>query len=189
MSARTRSILLLFVGLFVGGLVPALGQITNQVVNSIIATTCTNQFVRVIAATGAATCATVALGSDVSGTLPAGSLPTPKIVTVTRDLTVASGNVAYTGCGFSPRLLIATGAVNGATTAYTTFSGMTASGGGQGSTSIFGTSYTQSTNFLQAIDATGANSQIANIVTFDADGFTLAWTKTGTPTGSFVVYV
>lgn len=42
-------------------------QTVSQVVNSIVATTCTNQFIRSIAATGVGTCASVAIGSDVSG--------------------------------------------------------------------------------------------------------------------------
>jgi hypothetical protein len=53
-----------FVALIVGA---ANAQRVTQVVNSIVATTCTNQFVRSIAATGAGTCASVAVGSDVSG--------------------------------------------------------------------------------------------------------------------------
>lgn len=46
-------------------------QRVSQVVNSIVATTCTNQFVRSVAATGAATCATVNFASDGTGIVPA----------------------------------------------------------------------------------------------------------------------
>lgn len=167
----------------------AQSQIISQVVNSIVATTCSAQFVRAISATGAATCATVALATDVSGTLPATSLPTPKVITITRDLTVASGNVAYTGCGFSPRMLIATGGVTPATSQYITFTGFAASGGGAGSSIAFGTTYANSAAFLNVADTTAANSQNATVISYDADGFTLGWTKTGTPIGTATFYV
>ncbi len=173
--------------LFASGV--AWSQGVSNVVNSIVATTCTAQFVRAISATGAATCATVALATDVSGPLPATSLPTPKIITVSRDLTVATGSVAYTGCGFSPRLLVATGGVNGATSQYMMFSGISASGGGAGTAGLGGTTVLVAGVFIQVVDATVGNSQSATVSSYDADGFTLSWTKTGTPTGTATFYV
>lgn len=49
----------------------AWSQEGQQVRANIVATTCTNQFIRsIVAATGAGTCATVSLTADVTGTLP-----------------------------------------------------------------------------------------------------------------------
>lgn len=52
-------------------------------------TSCTNQFPRSLNASGVATCATVALGTDVSGILPSASFPA-----LTGDVTTSSGAVA-----------------------------------------------------------------------------------------------
>jgi hypothetical protein len=80
-------------------------QGAQQAVYTFVATTCTNQFIRSIAASGAGTCATVALGSDVSGTLP-----------------IANGGTADTGTAwstFTPTITCGTGTV----TSYTTQAG------------------------------------------------------------------
>lgn len=52
---------------------------------------CTNQFVRSLSAAGAATCATVALATDVSGTLQAAQFPA-----LTGDVTTSAGALATT---------------------------------------------------------------------------------------------
>lgn len=67
---RTRSILLA-AALCIVAPAALFPQTVSQVVNAIVATTCTNQLVRSIAASGAGTCATVALATDTSGTLAA----------------------------------------------------------------------------------------------------------------------
>lgn len=65
---------------------------TTTGVQSIYAgTSCTNQFPRSLAASGAATCATVALATDVSGILLAADFPA-----LTGDITTPSGSVATT---------------------------------------------------------------------------------------------
>lgn len=51
-------------------LAPLASASVQQVVSSIVATTCTNQFVRSIASTGGGTCATVSLTADVTGITP-----------------------------------------------------------------------------------------------------------------------
>ncbi len=165
-------------------------QIKTQVVNGLAVVTCSAQFARSIAANGVATCATVALATDVSGTLPATNVPTPKIITVSRDMTAVTGNVAYTGCGFSPRLLTATGGVSGATSDRVTFLGLIASGGAVGNAAIAGTVVLVNSNFIEAFETGLTNGQSAGVNSFDADGFTLAWTKTGTPgAGTATFYV
>lgn len=94
----------------------------------------------------------------------------------TRVLSVASGDVAYTGVGFKPSVLIGLGGVSGAGVFV-----------GLGNASLDGAMnnpYLGSTFFY--IQNTGA--QTATIKTFDADGFTLTWTKVGSPIDTATVY-
>lgn len=108
----------------------------------------------------------------------------------TRDLTAASGNVAYTGVGFKPRLI----------RFYTAVGGTTVSSHGEAAQTGGVVQYTAdavagySTNASACIFAytavTGSNYQYAAVATFDVDGFTLTWTKNASPTGTLsVVYV
>lgn len=107
-----------------------------------------------------------------------------KIVTFTRVLSVASGLQSVTGVGFVPRLIsFQTGIL----------AGLAWSSSGQSD----GTSNTciediGTTNVFQAAfagiqrDAAG-NFQSFVLSSFDADGFTLNWTKTGTPTATATI--
>ena len=104
-----------------------------------------------------------------------------KVINITRDITAASGNVAYTGVGFTPKLLTVHWYVldnqydssigNGSddkTTRGTTWSGTVENASAIGhSTSKF--------IYMNLYERT----QSAIVKTFDADGFTLTWTMTG----------
>lgn len=110
--------------------------------------------------------------------------PDIKIATVSRDLTAASGNVTITGVGFTPRFVIVIGAGEGlnsfsigfddATTHYTIYGYLDTS-------TKFGFGNSKSVLLF----ATGSsNGQDAAFTSFNSDGGVLAWTKTGTPTGT-----
>ena len=115
-------------------------------------------------------------------------LPAPFAVNFTRDMTAASGNVSYTGFGGIPRALIINTGVNGGVLATFGLAGNNLSGG-----CIFyqtaGTlqSPAQTSEIINLFD--GANQQRADLLSFDNDGFTLTWTKTGTPTGTASILV
>lgn len=107
-----------------------------------------------------------------------------KILYSTRDMTAASGNVSYTGVGFAPTSIIA-------------FSGVTSTPGFAVSMADSSKTVHSLANDNTAFDSRiglnlfcltyiqgGASYQYATIVSYDADGFTLAWTKSGTPTGT-----
>lgn len=197
-------------------------QVANQVVNSIIATTCTNQLIRSIAATGAGTCASIATADITANAVTNAKLATMTTSTIkgqivggsgdpvdmtatqaaavigsvggtlkskqlayTRDLTVATGSVAYTGMGFQPTSCIGSGQVaGGGFTNYTSL-GSIADSSRSPSTTYYATTAKFSNSFFFAFaDATETNYQLASIASYDADGFTLSWTKTGTPTGT-----
>lgn len=109
-----------------------------------------------------------------------------KLLTATRDMTAASGDVAYTGVGFLPRGIILIG---GRIT-----SGSIAPVDQNGDSQTFqiydaGASVNADIVSGSAVwitsDASGyTNRQSAAIKTLDADGFTLTWTKYGSPTGT-----
>lgn len=107
-------------------------------------------------------------------------------ITITRDLTVASGNVAYTGLGGRPKLL----------RFYNGHSATNASSIGE-SNAVFNVCKsidyannvgTLNTACIAAYQGAGAN-QLAVCAALDADGFTLTWTKTGSPTGTSTIRV
>lgn len=103
-----------------------------------------------------------------------------KLGTFTRDMTAASGDVAYTGVGFTPTLILmvadvpATPAmsVGAATTAVNIANYYNGPDAGWANTG----SYCMG---LQPAEA--AHNQLALLKTFDADGFTLTWTKNNDP--------
>jgi hypothetical protein len=109
-----------------------------------------------------------------------------KIITLTRDLTAATGSVAYTGVGFKPNSLICvyylTGYGNGvgfagpdlASACILTVAGVIGIG---------------NTNFCQIYDSTGTKHQAATVASYGSDGFSLAWLKANDPTGTLNVFV
>lgn len=111
-----------------------------------------------------------------------------KVGSFTRVMTVASGNVAYTGVGFKPRALIVfANVVNGALS-------NNSEGFSDGTTNLMvlnysttgaNASFARTANLIYSFDDVGtANVQSATVASFDADGFTLAWTKQNSPTST-----
>ncbi len=102
--------------------------------------------------------------------------------TFSRDMTAASGDVAYTGIGFTPKAVIFLAGVSTASISV-----------GFGNASIhacivvfiasttgFGT---YSSLEITLIEEAG-KSQAAVIKSLDSDGFTLTWTKNGSPSAA-----
>ena len=106
-----------------------------------------------------------------------------KIGSFTRDMTAVSGDVAYTGIGFSPKAIIFFANVEN--TEKTSFIGIGNVANQfvlnrqNGLTTVHDIN-TASVIFLVENAAT-VIWQIALIKTLDADGFTLTWTKQGSP--------
>ena len=144
--------------------------------------------------TGANTAAKLAAGAandkyfmDAAGTAPewAGGL---KIGTFTRDLTTATGDVAYSGVGFKPTILVF---IAGVIEVSTMSIGID---DGTNSYSVYDNYYNANntwsiltTHPIAIIPAAGI-SQAAVVKTLDADGFTLTWTKAGLPTGTCAIH-
>jgi hypothetical protein len=106
-----------------------------------------------------------------------------KLITATRDLTAASGVVSYTGVGFRPRAVIALVAVIGGFRWAAGFQGSIVDDGGV----IYqyaASTMAQGTQFLRIDSGGGTEQYIDTIDSYDADGFTVTWTKAGLPTGT-----
>lgn len=104
-----------------------------------------------------------------------------KVITSTRDMTAASGDVAYTGVGFKPSLIIFQGAVH--THLVPGWGVVDATSKHFVSYDNVGNCYRAGTDWAFLIIG-GPNYQGAILKTFDADGFTLTWTKSGSPSGT-----
>lgn len=110
--------------------------------------------------------------------------PIFKMGTTTYDLSTSSGTQAITGVGFTPRLIFILGnqtgnartsiGIDDGTNHYSIY--MVDAG------NAFGTGTAASLNA-----GSGANSQSGYVSALDADGFTITWVKTGSPTGTFTL--
>lgn len=179
-------------------------------------TTCTNQFIRSLAvATGVGTCAIVGnadlatmSASTIKGQTVGGSgapvdLTAAQAATVigsvggalkscqfggSRDLTTATGSVSYTGCGFAPTSCLATGEVGGSLTSYVTIIGFAPSTFSSSTAVSLGASLISVDGgvLFNFKDVTGSNIQTGAISSYDADGLTISWTKTASPTGTAI---
>lgn len=106
-----------------------------------------------------------------------------KIITATRDMTAATGDVIYTGVGFIPTAIIAMGAIN--TTMNISIGISDSSMNSNQINQIFtGNTYEDLTSKLLVFATAAGATQSAIVKSFDADGFTLTWTKANSPTGT-----
>jgi hypothetical protein len=113
-----------------------------------------------------------------------------KVLAHTRDMSLASGSVGYTGYGFRPQCLI-TPMSN--TTAAPNLSCFGVSGFDPTIRAVLATSVASdliqdvSGNFL-AGGPDFSNYQLGQPASYDADGYTISWVKGGSPTGTWTWY-
>ena len=103
----------------------------------------------------------------------------------TRDMSSATGAVSYTGAGFTPKAIFFLANINGASPAswgFTTGAGNNVALADDNADAA--STYAIFVNKCIYVERGGGNNQNAAIGSFDGDGFTLAWTKTGSPTGT-----
>jgi hypothetical protein len=101
-----------------------------------------------------------------------------KVITLTRSFATASGDISYTGVGFRPIALIAFGSqANGSPV---TFLGIVDSAL---ECQNLNTATTHDVTARFLVLGSGGHDQTAIVKSYDADGFTLTWTKTGFPGG------
>lgn len=140
--------------------------------------------------------ATITSNLEASGTVTVGTLhvtgkttgvPKIKVGAFSRLMTDGSGDQAITGVGFTPKALILGALENN--TLFWSLGMLTAENGGcmyQGGTAgvlkiTLGVATGAASIFIWE---TGANYQYAVWKSFDADGFTMTWTKAGTPSAT-----
>lgn len=162
----------------------ATGLVTNAALASMSTSTIKGQ---TVGGSGAPVDLTAAQAAAVIGSV--GGTLKSKLITTTRDLTAATGSVAYTGMGFTPTSCIAFGALPGVAVGNNTSWGLADSARTAGN--IFGDANAMQTGaqFISFADVTGTNIQQATISSYDADGLTLSWTKTNVPTGTATIYI
>lgn len=118
-----------------------------------------------------------------------------KIMTITRDLTAASGDVSTTGMGFKPDMMIITvcqnysGLAKFSQAIWTPDVGDTNQRGWYFHPSAGFNTVALFASVVAYVDAGGSNFQTAVVKSADEDGFTLTWTKSGTPTGTANVFI
>lgn len=108
-----------------------------------------------------------------------------KIISVTRDMTAASGSVSYTGVGFTPTALIAIGVPGAVNTDFTNMSFGMSDAGQSAADLVFGLNTGDFRARTDLIFLGGSsNFQKATVSSYDSDGFTLSWVKSGTPSAA-----
>jgi hypothetical protein len=114
--------------------------------------------------------------------------PTIKTGTITRALDGASGDVAYTGIGFRPTSIEFFASVATDTLGFSDgFCDASSGIENQCTTRDSATgAISSSSNCIKIVKPTTADIQSAVLKQFDADGFTLTWTKTGTPAANTI---
>ena len=110
-----------------------------------------------------------------------------KLIVSTRDLTASSGNVSYTGAGFTPRSVIIFGSLNFVAVASWGMSDNSRTVGAIHTTGGGANFY--SSNVAVYFETSSNNGQYATVASYDADGFTLTWTKNNSPTGTATLYM
>jgi hypothetical protein len=111
-----------------------------------------------------------------------------KLVTFTRVLSAANNSVAYTGVGFKPSSIICTGGIT-SNSSYSMPMGIVDSARSGSSLAYFNSGNALTfASFIDVIDSAGTNEVIADVSSFDSDGFTLAWSKSNSPVGTATFY-
>ncbi len=106
-----------------------------------------------------------------------------KVKAATRDMAASSGDVSYTEIGFCPSVIIAIAAYAIGIVGV----GDSAKAVGSIYSIALGTEGLAGATLIHLENAAGG-IQTAIIKSYDADGFTLTWTKTGSPTGVKSIY-
>lgn len=105
-----------------------------------------------------------------------------KVKVETRDMTADTGDVSYTGVGFKPTCIICLAAKDMAEMASW---GLGDSNKGNMNIRYQAEhGYGRTTSYLISLQENAFKSQNAVIKSYDADGFTLTWTKAGTPSAA-----
>lgn len=117
---------------------------------------------------------------------PAAAAISSKVISATRDLTAASGDVSYTGVGFVPTSLTVSADLPTKKSSSLGFADSAKNGAGHYLTDVpqSGPISDVNTNAIIFCQSAVNNFQHAQVKTYDSDGFTLTWSKINSPTGT-----
>ena len=116
--------------------------------------------------------------------------PACKVGTFTKNMADASGCQSYTGVGFKPAAVIFFAGVNGADGDSKGIDDATTSGYAADDYADVPGGQAAGTGSSIVIVPAAGKSYAGHITSMDADGYTIAWTRTSTPTGIIsVVYL
>jgi hypothetical protein len=109
-----------------------------------------------------------------------------KVKKLTRDLSLASGDVAYTGFGFTPKAVIVLCSDNTNSSSIGIDDGTTC-----GLVLEYSSTHAEFSDYVALVQKSdgSANYQTAIVKTFDVDGITLTWGSTGTLSGTAALHV
>lgn len=109
-----------------------------------------------------------------------------KIITSTRDMTAANGDVAYSGVGFQPSAVIALCTINGSWPFSVGFAD--SAGAEMAIANSDNADMMYGRTALCWLQTGSGVAQSAVLKQYDSDGFTLTWAKNGSPTGTGQLY-
>lgn len=106
----------------------------------------------------------------------------------THDISTASGNQSISGIGFKPRCLVDINCTGGASNAQASWAGSDDGVTAQ-CIEVATSGYVPQVgmSMICRTAVSGGNFSRGLVTSFDANGFTIAWTKVGTPTGTATV--
>jgi hypothetical protein len=114
--------------------------------------------------------------------------PVMKVGSFTRDTSLATGTQAITGVGFTPRLILFLSGVSFTSEMSIGFqntgAALCVSSQHSVTAGTWRFSNTISINLIQGIGV----EYWGSVASFDADGFTMSWTKNGAKTGTADIY-
>jgi hypothetical protein len=113
--------------------------------------------------------------------------PACKVGTLTRDMSLASGNQPVTGVGFKPAAVIFFAGVQAGTGDSKGIDDGTTSGYAADDYADVAGGQAVGTGVSIVIVPAAGKAYSGKIASIDADGFTIAWTRTSTPTGTINV--
>jgi hypothetical protein len=103
--------------------------------------------------------------------------------TFTRDISLASGSQAVTGLGFKPSTLIIFAVEDNGVLASWGFGDFDNQKAVYSKAAVTADTYSYSSNLIRVQDG-ASDLYSGSLASFDDDGFTINWTKTGSPTGT-----
>lgn len=116
------------------------------------------------------------------------SSPNVAIGSFTRDISTASGNQAVTGVGFEPTHGIFLAAEGNTNKMSIGFSDGTSNYALNDRHSVTADTWSVANADAISVFQGGGNAYAGDVNSWDSDGFTIAWTKTGTTTGTITIF-